>query len=864
MAINKKWLGIIAIFLLINLSQTINARERITTYSFYDTLIKFNFPNNSIYNAGQTINYSFELVNAEGYVIQTPTVVVLLTNCELSKDEIKNCKIVKEKQIYLDSIDTGKHIYNISFKLPEDLNDGTYFLENYVNTERIQLKGNFESYSPAKNSVFLVEVKNGKNKLCAYINKEHTHIAGAFEQSGPVVNQNTNVPGAIEIKNNCLKKFTGTLETFLCRYTDTNNCTKVNQYPISINSSSSLWISTSIPTLTEPDAYVIKYILKDNNNLINSIYKNRIIINGEYTPVIDLTVNKLNYLKGDNIKLRIGLTGPYYPIKNSAKNIKVRLIFSDLDNKKILYNNSYYLEELKVDDISVKKFNFSAPFDLEKYQLCADVYINNQKNNQKCIFHEKKEIHSSESIEPEPQGKKTNYFLYLTGILVIVIILFLITKKYKKKNLLLICLVLSGVIISPAVYAEDCLVGPHGTWCFELPSCDRDHITYIYNGKDITAKILTDFTDTEGNKYLPLNTIIKGKGMCRSNYHWCRNTARGRRERLHKFTILREGELVITEILHYNLTNLNKTVLAEAINNHTYKNGFFIEKNPLPVIETDISSDFKNNYTFLENTLINTIPQNVLMRINNISCSGCGENCGAGANYTKISDAWGYITDKKCKKDVEESYKYQEETQSNNTFLKSTREHTISFVNYDEPYYSALVTVTYKKGNHKDNDTLISINGYDIGILDYNITQKVFPINSSILKKTNNSILYNGGLNIKNTTITITKKIHVPATYSMHTNIYHFKFEKIFESLITNHYVGLSTTLEKKILGCEENCIIVEDAEEYTITEPGIYRLFGSNANLIVENNSKLISDNNISNVNWFDSIINSIKKIFF
>ncbi|MCK4730302.1 MAG: hypothetical protein KAT28_03205 [Candidatus Aenigmarchaeota archaeon] len=740
MAINNKWLGIIAIFLLINSNQIIEAREKITTYSFYDTLIKFNFPDNSIYNAGKTIDYSFELINAEGYVIQTPVIVILLTNCELSADGIKSCKIVKEKQIHLDSIDRGKYTYNVSFKLPEDLNDGVYFMENYIYTERIQLSGNFESYKPAKNTVFLIEVKNGENKLCAYISKENTHIAGAFEQSGPVVNQNTNVPGAMEIKNNCLEKFTGTLETFLCRYSDTNNCTRVNQYPISINSSSSLWISTSIPTFTEPDAYVIKYVLKDDNNLVNSIYKNRIIIDGEYTPIIDLTINKLNYLKGDNIKFRIGLTGPYYPIKNSAKNIEVKLTFSDLDDKKTLYNNSYYLEELEVDDIAVKEFNFSAPFDLEEYQLCAEIYINNQKSDQKCIFHEKKEISFLEPIEPEPQGEKTNYFLYLTGILIIVITLFLITKKYKKKNLLLICLVFSGFFINPVIYAE---------------SCDKVHMTYNYKGEDITAKILTDFVDAEGNKYLPLNTTIKSKGVCVSHYHWCGNTAYTTIRTPHKFTILREGELTITEILHYDLTNLNKAILAEAINNHIYKNGFFIEKKLLPVIESDIPSDFKNNYPFLENALINIIPQNALKRIENTNCSGCSASCGAGANYTKISDAWGYITDKKCKKDAEESY-------------------------------------------------------------------------------------------------------------SMHTNIYHFEFEKIFESLIINNYVGLSITLEKEILGCEKNCIIVEDAVEYTLTEAGVYQLFGSDTTLIVENDSKLSSDTNTSNVGWFDSIINYIKKIFF
>jgi hypothetical protein len=503
------------------------------------------------------------------------------------------------------------------------------------------------------------------------------------------------------------------------------------------------------------------------------------------------------------VRIRVSLTGPYYPIKNPAKNVKVDVLFSDLNNQ-LIYNTSYFLEELKVDDIDVKEFNFSSSQDINEFKVCATVFINDQKTNQKCIVQKKKEI----PIIPSEKQKEQPIFIYLIIIsfAVILFIAYLINKKTKKSKIFILCFLVffmsffsvsvtyaqeencnydingtlwcdngGGVLVEckyegwePELWCIDdgewreCNYDPAGLlWCSVYSDCDKDYPTYEFKGKDITSVVLTNLTDDEGRIYLPLGTTIKGRGMCSTTLHWCKNTATSYTSAKHKFSILKEGEVVIYKVLVYNLTKLNKTNLVEVINSHTYENGFFWNKKPVPILESDIPSNYKTNYSTLEDTVINIIPKNVAARINDTNCTDCGANCSAGAKYVKLSDAWGYIIDKKCKKGNDENGKYY-----------------------------------------------------------------------------------------------------------IDTNEYHFAFEKIFRDIVTEGYIDVYVKYEKKIIGCEEDCIIAEDVEEFTMTKPGIYKLYGSDATVTVDKDLDLNCDDtscevirNTKENSLFDKIMNFFKK---
>ena len=352
--------------LLFGILNLISAEESI----FYNGNIETNLANS--YNAGDAINTSFKINNAEDFpIINAYIVVEIVQGCEQPTypSQNSNCDNVFD-EIILDEINIGpKSSVEIpfSYTLPSNLKSGGYRIDAFLNTKKTPIVGMPHIFVPGYYHYFTLE---GTGDFpYAKISREKTNINNT---TGPIgVGFNPNERFNLNIPIDANKSFSGLLDIKICDWDDTL-CEPVSEKQENINlNKGENNISIELNSPENPGAYAIRIELKENNKII-SLYRSRIIVFGEAAKIRKLYNDKY-YYNNENAKISVLVGGsPDHYNNPVVKNTLLKVSLTDkINNKK--YEKEYLIDILSLDSFFNKQ-EFEIKVDqLINFEVCAEL-----------------------------------------------------------------------------------------------------------------------------------------------------------------------------------------------------------------------------------------------------------------------------------------------------------------------------------------------------------------------------------------------------------------------------------------------------------------------------------------------------------
>lgn len=548
--------------------------REISTKSFYSIDILNASLDRSSYSAGDALRVSVNLRNVGDTALARGILVFsLVQGCPAPaypphSSDCDNVFYETYQNLTLAVGDLKEAITVIT--LPSDLGSGTYRVDVYLKTQRAMVKGNHESYDPIWSVPF--SVSGGGNFPRAKILRSNTHIEGAFSQSGPLVARDSVLEGWVGLNNSGDSEFRGTLVEELCIFGDMSflGCIPVKEYPVSIPPNKKGGVATSTPTNVSPDAYTVLYKLVDNGARVHSIYKNRIIVEGQKAKVIELTTDRLKYELGDLIVSKVGVTGPFFPERSGVSDVELTL--AQYKGERVISSEKFNRSFIDVDEIAFFRHSFSAPDSQGDGKVCASLKVGGVDADFACVAYGAEAASTGGAKEDAGaagwSGKTPGSQLLLAGALIVVVLAFIIILR-KRGNLALLLVFLS---VFPAVSnAAPC----------EAPLT----LKYYFDGEEITN--LPIYQD--GAKFILANTTITSPNTCNYNYHSCGNTAQSPQTYTPLFSVVQNAEVSSWASINYTMT-LSQADVANVLSNYIYSSISFEEKATLfpPLASGDV------------------------------------------------------------------------------------------------------------------------------------------------------------------------------------------------------------------------------------------------------------------------------------
>jgi hypothetical protein len=263
---------------------------------------------------------------------------------------------------------------SFSYRLPDDVAPGAFRLEAYFRAGRTPVVG-----IP---HIFLSPVYESFNVTGqgAFPYAAILRTKTVFENtSGPVgagVVPGSSVKGRVYVKNDLSGPPADlVLEVVVCQWDDTT-CSVAERvwnqsfnFTVSANKTSEVDVDFKAPL--EPNAYAIRLELKDRDGRTMSIYRNRIIVEGETALIRKMAVDKSFYQKGANASIMLLLSpSPDHYTNPVVRNAKVS-VYIKQGNKNV-YANYSIVPELSADaGLVYKNFSFIASQDVADYTVCS-------------------------------------------------------------------------------------------------------------------------------------------------------------------------------------------------------------------------------------------------------------------------------------------------------------------------------------------------------------------------------------------------------------------------------------------------------------------------------------------------------------
>jgi hypothetical protein len=271
---------------------------------------------------------------------------------------------------------------NVSFAyaIPVDAGGGLYRLEAYFRADRTPVVGIPHIFlSPVYVSF---NVSGAGDFPLAHIVRTETVFENVSGPVGAGVYPGSNVKGLVFVKSDSSRPLEGlVLDVVVCEWDDTS-CVEAQRvwsqiFNVSVAANKTVRVEVAFAAPSEPDAYAIRMELKDKDGRTLSLYRNRLIVQGEAARVRKLAVDKPYYSSGDvgSIRLLIGPSPDHYT-KPVVRNLKA---YVDLrQGAKVVYSGSFVVSELSGEaGLIYKTFSFTAPQDVRDFTVCSKLESEN-------------------------------------------------------------------------------------------------------------------------------------------------------------------------------------------------------------------------------------------------------------------------------------------------------------------------------------------------------------------------------------------------------------------------------------------------------------------------------------------------------
>jgi len=284
--------------------------------------------NEDSYESGEQINTDISVSNTGNEAIVDGYLIVNLVqgNQPYYPSQKSNNDSVfhqeKIKDIYLKAGQSQELDY--TYSLPEGLESGNYRVEAYFKTNRTPVSGIPFIYSAPTSDTFSVTGTGSFPELS--ISRTETVFTGVNERKGDWIPNSTNfkdtkwpsltgpvgvlstdsmdtVSGEIVIDNEASSPRSTELEVTVCEWDDTACSNEIDTISESVQvSGTGTTVPVEVQNPEDPGAYAIKIELTSNGQT-QSIYRNRIIKEGNTTRIRKLSVNQPYVSEGDSLSV---------------------------------------------------------------------------------------------------------------------------------------------------------------------------------------------------------------------------------------------------------------------------------------------------------------------------------------------------------------------------------------------------------------------------------------------------------------------------------------------------------------------------------------------------------------------------------
>jgi hypothetical protein len=351
---------------------------------FYSGDVSFDL--NKTYSIGDVLKTKISVANFEDFPIANAYLVIdVVQGCKESfyPSQASDCDNIFYEKI-IKNVNLPANGYKevpFSYALSKNLKAGTYRLDVFVLTDKTPIVGISYIHLPGRHKSFEL-TGNGSSYNLPKIIRTKTHLQNETGPIGVGVDPGSMVKGVVYILSEIETE--AKLFVSVCEWDDTS-CKSYDwkkTYPVSLKTGKNK-VDITFKAPLEPDAYAVRFELKNLEGNTLSLYRSRIIVKGKTAKIRKLAVSKPFFKSGETGKVYVLVgTSPDHYTKPVIQNVKSEVILKDLNSGETVFESSKIIPKLSASENIILKavqFEFTTQGDLRKFEVCSRVKSSENK-----------------------------------------------------------------------------------------------------------------------------------------------------------------------------------------------------------------------------------------------------------------------------------------------------------------------------------------------------------------------------------------------------------------------------------------------------------------------------------------------------
>ena len=354
--------------------------------------------NKTTFEAGETMEVSLTASSLEGYPLPDVYIIAEITSADIYyPTQADDAGVIfYEKVLPKFSLPSyeNKHM-SFSYKIPEELANGTYYLNLYMRTPvSLMLTGGVPSLTAAP-LLYAFEVSSGGDEFpSANIVRTKSYFVGYESKAwkGPVgapVEADSTVQGKIFVQNLLSEKLDNLkLVVSVCEWDDSvcSDFLSTEEFivgSLAADEEKSIDVSVKAPSI--PGAYSVRLELADDSKLL-SLYRNRLIVMGGTSKIRTLFINDHSIASGDPIIINacIGSSPDHYT-NPDFEDFVFEASVKENGGKIISESVNVPILPKEGDDVVCITITKEAPEDLVNYEVCGEITKSGVTHDKYCF-----------------------------------------------------------------------------------------------------------------------------------------------------------------------------------------------------------------------------------------------------------------------------------------------------------------------------------------------------------------------------------------------------------------------------------------------------------------------------------------------